>query len=354
MAGYNPVMFALARDSRGLTQEALADTVGASQGTLSKLEKGQFDPPKDLVERIAEALEFPLAFFSLAFERKNLPLTFYRKQKGLLKGPIRKIQARIAIQQLQITRLLQSVETPPVRVPQLDLKGFSGGADRLARELRIAWHVPSGPLDNVTRVIEAAGVMVVPFDFESRKIAGLSIYEKDSGVPPFIFVNSTMPGDRLRWTLAHELAHLIAHTHLPIPPQDEELQADRFAAEFLMPQSDIRGQLLGLNLMALASLKEHWKVSMQALIMRAWDIGELSTSGKAKLFAKLSMCDYRLHEPVEIRREEPSMLRAVINTHFEELGHSEVQVSEIALSTLPRFRSAYLPTPRPGGLRLVG
>ncbi|MBK7012326.1 MAG: ImmA/IrrE family metallo-endopeptidase [Xanthomonadales bacterium] len=44
-----------------------------------------------------------------------------------------------------------------------------------------------------------------------------------------IFINKDVPGDRWRFTLAHELAHLVMHD---IPKPDMEDEADEFASEF--------------------------------------------------------------------------------------------------------------------------
>ena len=44
------------------------------------------------------------------------------------------------------------------------------------------------------------------------------------------FVNTEIPGDRLRWTLAHEIGHVVMHL---MPSPDQEKEADRFAAERL-------------------------------------------------------------------------------------------------------------------------
>jgi Zn-dependent peptidase ImmA (M78 family) len=48
-----------------------------------------------------------------------------------------------------------------------------------------------------------------------------------------------------------------------------ENEADRFAAEFLMPAKEIGPQLARMSLRRAAQLKPNWKVSMASLIYRA-------------------------------------------------------------------------------------
>ncbi len=348
---FNPTMLLLARESRGVSQERLANSLGISQGTLSKLESGQVRPSDEIIVALASTLEYPVSIFYQPFDYRNLPLTFYRKQKTLSKGVIKRIHARIMVRQLRLKRLLDHLEVTPTRIQPIAAKGFTGGVDKVARELRIAWHVPPGPIQNLTALLENAGIVVIPFDFETAKVAGLSIYDRDAGLPPMIFVSDSVPGDRQRWTLAHELAHLLLHNHLDIPPQDEEKQADRFAAEFLMPQAEIRGQLIGLTLQTLASLKLHWKVSMQALIYRAWDLGILSDNGRTRMFALFGRHGYRMQEPIQVEREKPRFVAQIIKAHFQDLHRSEAEVCETALCFSAEFQEIF--GTRETGLRLI-
>ena len=59
----NPEMLTLARESRQLTLQQLADQLGVTQGYLSKLARGFIDIPDDRVAAIADALGYPVEFF---------------------------------------------------------------------------------------------------------------------------------------------------------------------------------------------------------------------------------------------------------------------------------------------------
>ena len=73
-----------------------------------------------------------------------------------------------------------------------------------------------------------------------------------AGLPPLFFVNENLPGDRLRWTLAHEVGHAVMHRN---PTGDVEGEANRFASEFLMPRDQIAHQLDAITLEKAAALK---------------------------------------------------------------------------------------------------
>ena len=70
------------------------------------------------------------------------------------------------------------------------------------------------------------------------------------------------------------------------PPftRDISHEANEFAAEFLMPEKDIKGDFKdGVTLNILADLKRKWRVSMQALLYRANDIGVITDNQKRYL-----------------------------------------------------------------------
>jgi hypothetical protein len=76
-------------------------------------------------------------------------------------------------------------------------------------------------------------------------------YEEDKMCKRHIaayFFNSEFPGERIRFALAHELAHLIMHQQFySDQKRDIEKEANVFASEFLMPASDIISDLRFIN-----------------------------------------------------------------------------------------------------------
>lgn len=52
---------AKARKDKGLTQQALAEAVGLTQGAVAHWESGRRQPPVAMLRKIAEALRVPVA-----------------------------------------------------------------------------------------------------------------------------------------------------------------------------------------------------------------------------------------------------------------------------------------------------
>lgn len=338
----NPVMLVLGRESRGYSQTALAKKVGALQATLSKIESGLLPAPKILVEKIADALNYPPSFFYQSHRFQQLPMSFFRKRKKLASGDVRAIRAKINIARLRLEVLLRSGEVPEPRLVLTDLQKTGGTPEETAALLRVRWNLAPGPIADLTKTIEDAGILVVFCDFETDLMDGVSLYEPGDTLPPMIFVSPRIPGDRLRWTLSHELAHIVLHHHLSVLPDDEdtEKEANLFASEFLMPAREIRGQLGYLTMQRLAQLKVHWKVSMRAILNRAVALDRVSKRSASYLWMNLGKAGGTT-EPVSIEAERPSFVRDLVGKHLKEYHYSTKDLATVLHQSIDELRAEY-------------
>lgn len=324
----NPAMLELARELRSLNQLQLAEQLGLSQGAVSRLENGTLPLSNEIVSNLSRVLHFPEAFFFQECDYRNLPLTFFRKRARVPASAIRAVRARTCLFRLHVRILLKSADVPVLRVPLIDSRERRGDVEAIANDVRLQWSLPPGPVANLTRTMEDAGVIVSRCEFGTAQIDALSSCESD-GLPPLVFVNPVSPGDRLRFSLAHELGHIVLHHHLNCPAEaDTEGEADRFAAEFLMPKQDIRGHFARkLTLEAFAQMKSYWKVSIQALIRRARSLDRITERYERTLYMQMSKYGYRKNEPVIIPAEEPTLFRELIQFHLTELEYSRADLA---------------------------
>ena len=260
---------------------------------------------------------------------------FHRKRKNVPVIIQKKIQAQVNILRMRVDRLLRSVDIAPVNSFQsLDIDEYDGKPETVAAALRVLWSVPQGPIVNVTALIESAGGIVLKVPFETRLIDAVHLWAPS--LPPMFFVNEDLPGDRLRWTLAHEIGHAVMHRN---PMGDVEEQANRFTGEFLLPSNEIKGHLVALTLERAAMLKPHWKVSMAAIIRRAWDLKCIAKRQYHYLNMSLSSQGHKLVEPFPIDVEEPNLLDQIYNSHLNDLGYDPVELERILFSPVSAERA---------------
>lgn len=347
---FNFEMLTLARESRGLSQTAFADALGMSQGEVSKIENGLRVPTSEQASRFAAHLHYAEEFFFIEESVRNLGsgCIYHRKRVQTPERVLRRLLAMVNICRIQIRRLLTSVDLEVEnKFESFDLDDNGNDPAKIAQKIRFAWGIPPGPVNNLIREIEDAGGIVIRCEFGTAKVDALSQWVP--GMPPLLFVNIAIPTDRLRWSLAHEIGHIIMH-HVPTDTMERE--ADQFAAEFLMPRKDIRPQLHEVNLQRLAALKPHWRVAMSALLRRAGDLGTVTPRWKAYLWTQMGKFGYRRTEPVSISPEEPTLLDEIINTYRQDLGYSHGDLDKLLYGLETALSEAL--KPHTYKLRIVG
>ncbi|MGO9597636.1 MAG: helix-turn-helix domain-containing protein [Isosphaeraceae bacterium] len=347
MEPVNPEMLVLAREARGLTQAEVARQAGIAQATVSKYENGTLDMSAEHLGKLAVALDFPTPYFHQQDRIFGSVCMHHRKRQGLPVRQLKQIHAKFNILLMQVQRMLQSVEIEvSLAFHSMSLDEYES-PEQVARALRASWRMPPGPVRNLMTVIEGSGGIVFSLPLGTDRFDALSLWA--TKMPPVIFVNQGVPGDRLRFSLAHEIGHLIMHN---VPSPNQEAEADQFASEFLMPAEEIRPQLSRLTFDRLVSLKGYWKVSMQALIRRAHTLELISERQQRTFFMTMSSNGWRKREPVDIPAEEPSVVKSLVDVHLRDYAYSIAELCEAIRASQEDFRRDYLDRTKPD-LRMV-
>lgn len=343
-----PTLIALARVGAGLTQTQLAKELGKSQPFVSQVEQGERDIPPDLLPQWCRACDIPESFLRSG----RLPLDdsvaamVHRKMKTLPAKPHNLANAQVKMRVLEIDALFAEIDiVPSLEIPRVPLG--TGPADAAAH-LRRAWRVPSGPLPSLVDLVESAGVPVVLMDCFHHKQSATA--HQGRWYEWMIALNSSHPASRRRFTLAHELGHIVLSHETTVTTDEHErktleAQSNAFGAELLMPAADARRELRTVNFKRLVLLKQRWSVSIAFLIRRALDIGTISPNQRKRLEIELStQPGGRRREPAEFEAEKPSLIRRMINA-LEQAEMSKAEVADLVGMTDRRLRTVYLREP---------
>lgn len=336
----SPEMLRLAREGRGLRQTTLAERSGVPQASISKLENGLVPAAPDVLERLSRALGYPTSLFmesDRAYESTGT--LFHRRRAGTPANPLRQLRAQVNLLRIHAKHLRELVELETdVEFHRMDAEQF-GSPEGAASALRAFWRLPAGPITDVTHMVESAGGVVHVMRFPTAKVDAASLWPPDSAAPYF-FMNDSPAGERMRFTLVHELAHMLLH---PIPGEEgQEEEADRFAAAFLMPADDIIHDLHDLTLAKAFALKSYWQVSAQAIIRHAYNLGVITRTRYTSLFQQLSRLGYRRSEPQPIAQEAPQLLRRIADYCMEHLGYTVEDLARTCHLYVDEFAALFL------------
>jgi Zn-dependent peptidase ImmA (M78 family)/DNA-binding XRE family transcriptional regulator len=338
-----------ARILYGFSQEELAKAVGVSQTLLSKVESGRRAAGQDLILGVSKATGLPASFFHVT--PPELPLDSLRFRKNVTAPATETHRAEELFK--EAFRIISSL-LAEAKYPTPDLPLATGDVDaemieKLADQTREALQVgPDGPVPHVTRILERAGIAVTPLMLPS--------FGEDDDQPPVgHFGMSYWPGpfahglvgyfagtgDRERFTLAHELGHIVLHSRRRVVP-DSEAEAHHFAGAFLVPNGRMREAFRSgdLDLDDYEQMKATWGVSIQALIMRAAFLGVISSDRKTSLFKQLTWRGWRKREPVKVHNEEPLLIWKIFK-----LKHGGYAQAEDKLALPPVVLRSLIPMP---------
>lgn len=316
-----------ARKFMRLSQEELGKEIGVSRQAISQFERGDRNPDARTLVGIQSVLKQPIEFFiTQEFPEvgKSSP-KFYRKFGS---NTIRRREACDTYAEwfVQIVKQIDNfINYPPVNIPSYDLSDLKEDTideaiDSIAENVRKYWGLGLGPISNVISLLEANGVISCRYEMTGEKVEAFSFWNDSR---PFIFLASEKKaGARIRFDLAHELGHLVLHRNIDKEVIEDkyalkkiEQQADRFAGAFLLPRHSFGNEIFMPRLEAFVSLKQRWKVSIQAMIYRCANLELFDESQILNLRKQISFRKWRTNEPLDdpsiIPIEQPKLLSKV-------------------------------------------
>ena len=329
--GFQAERLVEARDSRGLTQVALAELINRTSSSISRWEGGGQSPEPEALDALARALNLPIAFFLRPLPNHGPAPMFFRSMASTTQSVRKRTQARLRWAQDIALHLQEWVDLPEVNLPCLDVTDHQEIGDedieQLANECRALWDLGIGPISDVLLVIENAGIVVVKEETGTVKMDGLSNWSAADGRPYVLIARDKDSCVRSRMDAAHELGHLVLHRHLRPKTlnnsanfKEIERQAFDFGGALLMPAESFSAEIWSPSLNAFVALKERWKASIGAMIMRCAKLNMLSEEHQRRLWKYFSARGWRKSEPLDdvLEPEQPRLLSRSVRLLVDE------------------------------------
>jgi Zn-dependent peptidase ImmA (M78 family) len=269
----------------GETQETVGKRLGISTSMVSSIEKGtrRLSVPLTPLGYRSDRFDVPPMTDPLHRQRSTTRVSATNRAKELLRLGGEVFAELLSTQAAGPSRRLEPFAAP-MTIEEID---------DLAMDVRcgVLGHEAHGPIRNLTRAAELAGVCLVPI-VGLDGIDGLSSWVDGQ---PVVGLSVSVPGDRFRFSLAHELGHLVMHDR---KNEVTEHQANRFASSLLIPPSDLEAALPpNPTLRDFLDLKDVWGVSVAALIYKAHQLDLVDDSRYRSL--QIQMSRWKRVEPGE-------------------------------------------------------
>ncbi|MDH5546203.1 MAG: XRE family transcriptional regulator [Gammaproteobacteria bacterium] len=291
-----------ARKAAGLSLRDLAELAEITAMAISKYERNESTPSSKVLLALSKALNVRTEYFfrQVSVELENVE---HREHEKLPAKEEAKVYADVKEQLERWIELEEFIPSPwsvPFVLPEdlpRQIESFDEIED-VADKIRTEWQLGLNPIPVLIDTLEAKGIKVFITQYDGHKhFNGLSATVNGS---PVVVVGKHWPGDRQRFTLAHELGHLVLNGRLN-KDLDEELACHRFAGAFLAPQSKVKANLgnkrTWIEPRELMILKHEYGLSMGGWLYRARDLGILPNQHFGKLWGYFNKHGWKEQEP---------------------------------------------------------
>jgi Zn-dependent peptidase ImmA (M78 family)/DNA-binding XRE family transcriptional regulator len=335
-----------ARKAAGLSYREAGERVALSHTAISRYEKSELTPSTEQLAKLAKAYGVRMDYFLRQHQVEEASFQF-RKRSRLSGGRLDTIKFKILD---LIERRLELESFFPARqvAGQAEIAYLPYRIEHpeqiegIAESVRAAWALGLDPIPDLADLLEARGFRVLAIDIgeeEKDLFDGLATRVGDE---PVIVMGSHWPGDRQRFTLAHELGHALLHGRL-VADLDEEKACNHFAGAFLLPAVAIRERLgpkrHQLELRELLLLKQEFGISMQGVAFRAQQSGIITAEQSREIHVLFRKRGWHKVEPGEqLPPERIVRFEALVYHALAEDFISESKAAELLGLPLPRFR----------------
>lgn len=333
-----------ARAASGLSLRQLEARIGkrVTAQMIGNYERDEAEPPDDVLSLLAAALGASVANLRQPLELSLDGVEFRRKastttrERTRLEGQT--IQTLTRYLAIEAALGMASVAWDKPREAPYPVHSMAD-ADNAARAIRSHWSLGIDPIPKLAELLEERGIKVISVDLDD--VSGMAArVRRATGDPiPVIVVNSTHWSERKRFTLAHELGHMLLDATALGDEKQVEKAAHRFAGAFLMPAevlwSEIGKRRSSISIGELVQLKRLLGVSIQSIVYRCRDLDLINDYLLRQLFQEFSRRGWRsppYEEPELLPRdlEEPRRLERLTYRAFAE-GLIEAEAAAEAL-----------------------
>lgn len=336
-----------ARKAAGLSLRTLASQIGLSHAAIQKYENGEVFPSSDCLIKLAAAINVPIEHLFRPETVELGPISF-RKKTSLLVKARQKIEYQIRDRlerRLELENCYPSVPIKIFDVQQIPSFNVTTDSDveEVALKVRTHWKLGLAPIHDLIDVLENNGIRVIEVDSDDDGFDGLFFLANNE---PIVVISNKWPGDRQRFTLAHELGHLLLKGLFSDDPEEEKA-CNRFAGAFLFPRPAVRQEFgksrSSIELRELLLAKQEYGLSMASVVFRLFQSKVITESLFRSWQIRISREGWRKREPGE---QFPSEVAHVFEQMiFHALGEeyiSEAKAAELLNVSIDSFRKLRL------------
>lgn len=305
-SSFNGARLRAARQYNGMTISEVAQALHITNQSVSQFENNKVEPKNENVFLLSNLLGFPREYF---YESDNLNITIGNTYFRSLASTSKKERNAQVEKVHLLVKIYEGIQTY-IRFPKFDLEQQDNmNPEELAKYVRDKWGLENNPIYNLIDIMEKHGIIISSAFEKNSNIDAYSHVEiLGNQMVPIVVLGYEKNIFRQQFNAAHELGHILTDGMYELEElskaeyRDMEKFMNQFAGALLMPRDLLLNDLMGrwkLDLGYYIELKKKYRVSAQALIVRANQIGAITANQYQYLMKQVSQNNYRKSEPLD-------------------------------------------------------
>lgn len=305
-SSFNGARLKAARQYNAMTIGDVAKALNVSNQSISQFENNKAEPKLENVFTLSSVLGFPREYF---YERDDDNITIGNTYFRSLASTSKK-ERNAQVERVKLLSKIYASIQNYIAFPEFDLDAQSEATpEELANYVRKKWELGDKPIYNLIDIMEKHGVIITTAFEDNPDIDAYSHVEIiDHKAVPIVVLGYETNIFRQQFNAAHELGHILTDGQYELEElskaeyRDMEKFMNRFAGALLIPERMFSEDLSGrgkLDIRYYIELKKKYRVSAQALIVRANQIGAITANQYQYLMKQMSQNGYRTNEPLD-------------------------------------------------------
>ncbi len=288
-----------------------------SAPAVSKYEKGEIHPNSQKLIEFANAYGVKVLDLLKSYNTPEMKFNAFRKRQRLQGENLELLKEII---QNKVADYLEVIELNEIKTSNSKIKKYTcnndNDAELAAEEFRKNYKLSiNQPIPNLINMLENIGILIIEINNTDGRFSdfdGLSEVVKD--IPLIVLLND-IDGERQRFTIAHELGHLVLN--IKDENLNEEKMCNKFASSLLMPKEAVINEFgisrNNISFYELRAFKSEYKVSMAATVYRLKELNIISEYLFKKINISFSSKGYKKHEPDPIESEKSNQFKRLVH-----------------------------------------
>lgn len=300
-----------------LSLKKAGDLLNMSAPAVAKYESGKIIPNSEKLIKFANAYNVKVLELLKVYNVPEMKFNTFRK-KQRLKGQNLNLLKEII--QNKVSDYLEVIELSKLNSNNINIKKYlcnnyedaENAAEKFRKDYKLSINQPIPDLINV---LENLGILIIQIDNKDEKFSDFDGLSEIVNNIPIIVLLKDNDGARQRFTIAHELGHLILN--IKNSKLNEEKICNKFAGSLLMPKDAVIKEFglsrLNISFFELKAFKLEYKVSVSAIVYRLKELNIISDYLYRKINIALSSNGLKKQEPIIITQEQSYQFNKLVH-----------------------------------------